>query len=439
MEERVQPMIFTDNSNVLTEELFNTTLPHVGQSSSHVNQNENRVERRRRLKNMLLCVMPSLVDWFLEDTDNGLGTSGRTSRSAAELYTATLCYRRKVRKPVGFKDAILNKRSLDDFREHFRMSRKTFEMLLKMLSDKALAIFTKKFHGGNAPLPIETYLLITLWYMVTSESLSKIGNRFGVVGSTAFRCIRMVTEALNAHIYKDLVRWPGSQEQLDIQDGFQKQNGLPHVVGAMSCLHLACRTPKDSPDSYRNKTGKTSLILQAVCDHKLKLIDCYCSCPGGMDSFEVLKTSNLFQRMQDENPSMISKGSYLVADETYPLLPWILTPVRETTCQSNFIKVFNDVHKETKGAIDTALRALLTRFHRLRNLDMDMDFACSFVCAVCTVYNHCLISGEPCIVDNISIRTSLNGRNQYITDHEGMDKERCKIMQNLSRQRGFVG
>jgi len=406
------------------------------QNDAKQTKSVDREGKTKKLKKSLLMMVPSILDWFLEDPEESVGQCTKIKCSSADMYAATRCYRRKVKKPMGFTEAVLNKYSLDDFRVHFRMSRGTFEKLLKVLAKRGENLFFRTHGGGRPPVPMETSVMLALWYMVTTESLSKIGNRFGVTGSTTFRCVRILIQALTGDLYNELICWPDSDEQLQMQDGFRHLQGLPNVVGVINSLHLPVRTPSDAPENYRNKSGRTSIILQAVCNNKLKIIDCFSQCPGQMDNYDVLQVSDLYQKMQDSSKSVIPEGSYLLADETYPLLPWILTPYSEYGNITSSHKLFNNIHKDTKGVIDTMFRVLLTRFHRLRYLDMDLDFAYKFVSGACVVYNHCVVSGEPCIVDNIPMKTDVNGRSVLIRDDMSASVSRVQIMQRLSMQRG---
>lgn len=54
------------------------------------------------------------------------------------------------------------------------------------------------------------------------------------------------------------------------------KNGFPGIIGCIDGTHIKISAPKVDKDSYVNRKGFYSIILQGVCDHRLKFTDVSC-------------------------------------------------------------------------------------------------------------------------------------------------------------------
>ena len=79
--------------------------------------------------------------------------------------------------------------------------------------------------------------------------------------------------------------------------GFLGRRGLQGVIGAIDGSHVAIKAPGTHQDVYINKKGFHSVVLQAVCDHRMLFTDCFVGYPGSTHGARVLKNSDLFDRV----------------------------------------------------------------------------------------------------------------------------------------------
>jgi len=144
---------------------------------------------------------------------------------------------------------------LDDFKRFFRVSRTTFETICANIQEYQ-ALFPS-WTGGRDPIPIFKQLLIVLWYVSSQETLNRIADRFNVAEASVVRCRdRLFQVFLNY-----LKTRPLGVQRENVIDGFTRKANFPNVIGAI----IKIKAPKEHPETYVNRKGYHSLILQAVC------------------------------------------------------------------------------------------------------------------------------------------------------------------------------
>ena len=81
------------------------------------------------------------------------------------------------------------------------------------------------------------------------------------------------------------------------------------------------KAPHEYSQSYVNRKGYHSVILQAVCSHDMRFTSCFVGWPG---SFQVLRNSQFWV----DGPKVC--GQYhILGDGAYPITPWLMTPYRD--------------------------------------------------------------------------------------------------------------
>jgi hypothetical protein len=81
---------------------------------------------------------------------------------------------------------------------------------------------------------------------------------------------------------------------------------LQKVIGAIDGSHIPIKVPSENRHVYINRKGFYSVVLQAVCNHKLVFTDCFVGWPGSTHDARVLRRSDLFQRIEDKNEKNVS-------------------------------------------------------------------------------------------------------------------------------------
>jgi DDE superfamily endonuclease len=228
-----------------------------------------------------------------------LHRSGKYRKSPAEERFATdLNHTNK--KQEEDKDGDLNSSSEEDlpwlndeeFLQKFRMSRKSFEIILNMIKDHP--IFESK---TKKMAPPEHQLMVFLKYIGTEGSGASNANQrntFGVGYGTAALYRRRVTTALLS-LRDQYVRWPNAEERREISKAIQKEYDFPHCVGiADGTLTPLAFEPEtiDAPDYSGRKYGY-SLTAMVVCDHTRRIRHYLAGFPGSAHDNRVFKATKL--------------------------------------------------------------------------------------------------------------------------------------------------
>ncbi|XP_067656932.1 uncharacterized protein [Haliotis asinina] len=308
----------------------------------------------------------------------------RESENGTQLYTKT---NRQARVEPIFRIC-----SEEAYRKHFRMSKVMFEELLKTLESQTNQ---QSAHAGGRPeLSTEMRLYITLNYLGSRKSMRQLAKIYQVSESSILISVRRVVSTIY-QIMQTFIKWPEPSRLANIAESFNHLTGMPRVVGVIDVSHIHVRAPVAQKDYYTNLRGKLSIILQAVCDHKMKFLHCCTGWPGSVDDASVFHDSDLYMDVMNNQSKFFPPGHYLVADSAYPLQDWLLTPFDESENLNESQVKFNQTHKETGEVIQRAFAHLKARFPRLYYIDMmDMEDIVKVILVCCALHNYCHEKGD---------------------------------------------
>jgi hypothetical protein len=278
--------------------------------------------------------------------------------------------------------------NLEDFRRFFQVSRATFECLCRNI-----ARFPQLQHGwtgGREQISVEKHLLISLWYLATQDSIHSISDRFNVTESSVIRCRTRITYIFVSHLKDVFITLPSANECQEIMDKFEQKQNFPSVLGAIDGTHIAIRAPKNHPETYVNRKGFHSIILQGICREDLRFIDCVAGWPGSCHDARVLKNTDIW----DNGLEACGNGHFL-GDGAYPLRSWLLTPYRDTGHLTPQQRNYNYRHSSTRVTIERAFGCLKGRFRRLRYLETsDLKTSVEIIILCCIIHNICILNNE---------------------------------------------
>ena len=140
--------------------------------------------------------------------------------------------------------------SVDDFKRFFRLSRTTFEIILQNIGTSEE--FRVK-EGGRPAIPVETQLLVILWYLGNQEYMHSISDRFGITESTFIECRKRVVKVILKSMMSRFIVWPNNQERQTVIDNFYDITSFPGIVGALDATHIRIEAPHDHPQDYVNR------------------------------------------------------------------------------------------------------------------------------------------------------------------------------------------
>ncbi|XP_017482288.1 PREDICTED: uncharacterized protein LOC108371272 [Rhagoletis zephyria] len=62
------------------------------------------------------------------------------------------------------------------------------------------------------------------------------------------------------------IRWPQDAYMHEVVNSFEQKKGIPGVIGAIDCTHIAINAPKEHKENYFDRKKTYSIVLQAVVD-----------------------------------------------------------------------------------------------------------------------------------------------------------------------------
>ena len=153
-----------------------------------------------------------------------------------------------------------------------------------------------------------------------------------------------------------------------------------------------------------------SLVLQAVCDHEMRITDVFVGWPGSAHDTTVFDDSDL-GRLSATNPSTLFRdGTHLLGDKAYCLTPTLLIPYKEGRDLENSSERlrFNKAHSSTRIVIERAFGCMKGRFRRLM-YTIDLCFIVKLIQSVCVLHNIALPHDTGSFIEELCHEASVLG------------------------------
>ena len=191
------------------------------------------------------------------------------------------------------------------------------------------------------------------------------------------------------------IQWPTGKELVETQNDFFRLCGLPTVVGAIDGSHVGISKPRFGATDYYYyfKSGGYTLNCQAVVDSRKRFIDLFLGMFGSTNDSCMLWCSFLFEKAQHANLFDACFGvsgfsPYLLGDNGYPLLPWLMTPhsgrdhlpLEDTLYNRRLIQRWGVV-ENAFGILKQSFCELLTKSH------LDVAFLPNVITCCCILHN----------------------------------------------------
>lgn len=254
------------------------------------------------------------------------------------------------------------------FESVFKISRKTFNYICSLVKEDMMARHSNFTDINGKPLSMNDQVAVALRRLSSGESLSNIGDYFGMNQSTVSQITWRFVEAMEERGLHHL-RWPSTESEMeDIKSKFEKIRGLPNCCGAIDITHIVMTLPTMDPsnDVWFDREKNYSMILQAIVDPEMRFLDVIAGWPGSLSDAVVLRSSG-FSKLAEEGRRLngkkieLFKGTelreYIVGDAGFPLQPWLLTPYQGKVL-SDLQAEFNKRHSATRLVAQMALARL---------------------------------------------------------------------------------
>lgn len=299
------------------------------------------------------------------------------------------------RSTTWFSSFVMFEFDDEQWMRHFRMTKQSELSLAAILRPHIEKLDT----NYRPAIPIMVKACCVLYKLTQGASLMMCEDSFDVGKSTVCEMLRDVVKAINVEL-RHKIEWPNGNHLLAVMEEFRTFCSLPGVVGAIDGTHFKIRKPPVSPeDYYYFKSSGFTIQCQVVVDRHRRFLDVSFGMSGSTHDVRVLKWSALYHfatntNLFDAAYSHEGFSPYLIGDGGNPLLPWLMTPHRNTQNEPRTYEqgLFN--HKLSKGrsVVENAFEIFKQCFRELRvKFDLHVTFPDIIVCC-CLLHN--LILGQ---------------------------------------------
>lgn len=168
------------------------------------------------------------------------------------------------------------------------------------------------------------------------------------------------------------------------------ENNFLDVFGCLDGTHIPIPGPKDD-NSYYNRKGLHSVQLQGICDAKAKFINVNCGWPGSAHDARVWRSSETYNKFENNPRNLLPVGTYLIGDSAYPLAKYLITPFKDNGNLTGNQKLFNARLSSTRVVIEQAFGRLKGMFRRLKYLNiLKLSNAKYILITACILHNLCI-------------------------------------------------
>nr|XP_012235520.1 PREDICTED: uncharacterized protein LOC105679822 [Linepithema humile]XP_012235528.1 PREDICTED: uncharacterized protein LOC105679822 [Linepithema humile] len=178
--------------------------------------------------------------------------------------------KRKPPRVEGYVEITVPRFNTQQFRRHFRMTPTVYENLEAKLNPML------SLSKGKAVISVRKQLLGSLWLLATPDSYRSVGERFDLAKSSLNKSFIRVVECLN-DIASQIISWPKGEELDRVKADFNKNSLLRGIIGAIDGTHILyiIKAPKVDFQYYKTYEKTYAIILQAVCNTRMKFTDCF--------------------------------------------------------------------------------------------------------------------------------------------------------------------
>ncbi|KAG8367201.1 hypothetical protein BUALT_Bualt16G0048000 [Buddleja alternifolia] len=281
----------------------------------------------------------------------------------------------------------------EEFKNAFRMSRATFDMICEELE----SVVTKKDTMLRLAIPVRQRVAVCVWRLATGEALREVSKRFGLGISTCHKLVLEVCTAIRSVLMPKFLQWPDENRMREIKRDFELFSGIPNVAGSMYTTHIPIIAPKVSVAAYfnkrhteRNQKTSYSITVQGVVDPRGVFTDICIGWPGSMTNDQVLEKSALFQRANRG----VMRDVSVVGNSGYPLMDWILVPYTHQNLTWTQ-HAYNEKVEEVQKVAKESFMRLKARWSCLqKRTEMKLQDLPVVLGACCVLHNICEMRNE---------------------------------------------
>ncbi|XP_054152455.1 uncharacterized protein LOC128951231 [Oppia nitens] len=280
----------------------------------------------------------------------------------------------------------------DEFKDNFRVTRKTFSYLL----DNLKVILSPKGTSPRASIPVDKKIAISLKVLATNCEYREIGIIFGVGKSTVCHIFKSFITAVTSILSKH-IKFPSDEEFRQMAIDFEQLWQYPMAIGAIDGCHFCINAPlKQSTDYYNYKNFK-SVVALAICDANYKVWYLKTGIPGRTNDSGAFRETKLFKDLESgvlPKDTRVFGGSnipyHLLGDGAFALKEWLIKPFIYRDSAPSDQLLFNRRHSRARRVIENTFGRIKGRWRRLsKKLEVKIEDAGKVIHTAFILHNIC--------------------------------------------------
>nr|CAI5836648.1 unnamed protein product [Callosobruchus analis]CAI5844147.1 unnamed protein product [Callosobruchus analis] len=306
---------------------------------------------------------------------------------------------------------------------HFRISRELTEHLADRFAQSHYFHYQEGDSEKVTPLKCVT---IFLWF-AGNEAVTyrDVADRFAISKSTLFKIVNRVTRFLS-NLSPEVIQWPSNEQKIAIEQSFREKH-FPGVIGVVDGSHIRIDKPNNDPESYFNRKKFHSIQVQAVCDHKKKILDVFIGFPGSVHDSRAFRASSLSTSLAEK-----CNDFHILGDSGYPCLQHLLTPFRDNGHLTRQQVNYNRILSKNRCVIEHSFGLLKQKFRQLYHVKLHkIENIVHLIRACCVLHNLALHEEFPMEEDDLPAVINVNENVRVENDDPRGAAKRMDIMNNM--------
>ncbi|XP_061584890.1 uncharacterized protein LOC133450329 isoform X1 [Cololabis saira] len=311
-------------------------------------------------------------------------------KSLLESTSQRSCWMR-VRSKDWWERVVLKEFSDKEWKENFRMTRRTFDKLCGLMS----RVMKPEDVTVRAPVPLQMRVAIVLYKLASSSEYRVVANQFGVHKSTVKKFVYIFCKGMVSSVIQNFITVPTAEEAVAIARRFELKFNIPQIIGCIGGTHIPVLPPSDGYKDFINRKGWTSYVLQAVVDDTYRFWNINCKLPGSADDADVLRQSALFSHAHQLPKGLreingVAVSHFLVGDPGYPLMEWLIKDYTRSPSITPEQESFNVYLSSARTTVQIAFGRLKSRWRvLLKRSDFHFTFTPHVIATCCALHNLC--------------------------------------------------
>ncbi|XP_023232867.1 putative nuclease HARBI1 [Centruroides sculpturatus] len=252
-----------------------------------------------------------------------------------------------------------------------------------------------KVKKGRPLISFTKEVLLSNWTLANQESYRGIEDRFGVNKGQACTIFIDFCQKMCRMIGK-FITWPNDSLERTVYKFEELRSvSLPGVIRCVDGTHIHIKAPKEDSQSYYNRKGRHSILLQIIFDSEMRIIDAFVGWPGSANYSRIWQQSPIYNMFLSESLRYLGDKYYLLADSAYPLDTFLIVPYKDYGNLTVKQKNFNRRYSSIRVVVEQTIGLLKGRFRCLKYLDMENISSMSkVVMTSCILHNLCINQGD---------------------------------------------